>query len=121
MNLNAAVGNIIAAVNPTVPATLLISTGPGVTQPDGSRAPTYAAPMAITAQIQPMTYKDIQQVDGLNLQGTRVSIYVNGQVDGLVRATNQGGDLITVASGPYAGTWLVAMVLEKWQDWTKVA
>lgn len=68
--------------------------------------------------VQNLTYRDLQQLDGLNLQGTRRKIYVNGHIYGVVRATNKGGDLITDKNGL---VWLTAMVLEHWQGWTSVA
>ena len=125
MNLHGLVIGQINAVNPSIPAVLKVSTGNTIAD-DGKPTPTYAAPVTISAQVQALTYKDIQQIDGLNLNGTRRAIYAYGQIDGLVRSTNKGGDLITVASGVHAGTWLVAMVLEQWGDglsaaWVKVA
>ena len=72
-------------------------------------------------QVQPITWRDIQQLDGLSLNGTRKRIYINGFIEGLVRATNKGGDLITIASGPFVGVWLVAQVLEAFPAWTAVA
>lgn len=87
------------------------------------RPSTVTDPVAMTAayllqaQIQPVTWRDVQQMDGLNLQGTRIKAYLFGKVDGLVRTTNKGGDLLTVASGPYAGTYLVAQIAEQWSDW----
>lgn len=77
--------------------------------------------LSVPAQVQAMTFKDLEQVDGLNLNGTRRSIYFEGKLDGIVRSENKGGDLITLSDGPNAGTWLVAMVLEQWPDWVKVA
>lgn len=121
MNLHGLASRMISAVNPMITAQISVSTGAGATQPSGKRVPTFAAPVTAQVQAQPMTYKDIQQTEGLNLQGTRISIYVHGRVDGLVRATNQGGDLIVITDGVYGGTWLVAMVLEQWPDWCKVA
>lgn len=71
-------------------------------------------------QVQPITWRDLQQLEGLNLQGTRAKIYVYGQVEGLVRVTNRGGDLITFPDG---SVWLVAQVLEGWHTagWCSVA
>lgn len=75
--------------------------------------------LGATAQIQPMSYKDIQQTEGLNLNGTRRSIYINGALNGLVRPQFKGGDIVTF---PRTGEiWLIAMVLEQWPDWVKVA
>jgi hypothetical protein len=72
-------------------------------------------------QVQPLGWRDLQQLDGLNLQGTRRKIYIHGEIDGIVRSENKGGDLIVVASGVNVGTWLVAQVLEAWPDWCCVA
>lgn len=121
MNLNAIANTVIPAVNPLTPAVLQISSG-SRTNPDGTQTPSYAAPaFTIFAQVQPMTYRDIQQVEHLNLQGTRVGIYLNGELDALVRVNRKGGDLVTIASGVHAGVYLVAQVLEQWGDWVKVA
>jgi len=53
--------------------------------------------------VDALTYKDIIQVDGLNLNGTRRAIYINGKVDGLVRPENKGGDLITLPTAVFVG------------------
>ena len=77
--------------------------------------------LVVLGQVQPMTWRDLQQTDGLNLQGTRYTIYVNGRVEGLVRPENRGGDLITLPDGRL---FLVAQVLEGWSataGWTSVA
>lgn len=76
--------------------------------------------LVLQAQIQPLTFRDIQQIDGLNLQGTRRSFYLNGAFDGLSRPFAKGGDIILVAFGPNAGVWLVAFNSEQWPDWCKV-
>lgn len=120
MNLHGLAAGLVGAVNPFVTATLQVSTG-YMTDAAGKQTPTYAAPATVSVQVQALTYKDLQQLDGLNLQGTRRAIYIAGVVQGLVRATRQGGDLITITSGESAGVWLVAQVIEAWPDWTKVA
>lgn len=74
------------------------------------------ATLTIQGDVQALSYSDIRQVEGLNLQGTRRAIYFDGPVYGLVRPTNQGGDLITLPDGT---VWLVAMVTEKWPNWSK--
>ncbi len=77
--------------------------------------------LVVDAQVQALTYDDLRQIDGLNLNGTRRAIYLSGELDGVVRSKLKGGDLITLSDGPNAGTWLVAHVLEQWEDWVKVA
>lgn len=120
MNLHSIVGPLIGSVNPNIQISVRVSTGSAIAA-DGTRTPTYADPVTVMAQMQPLTWRDIQQLDGLNLQGTRRAIYINGAVEGLVRSTNQGGDLITL---PDRSVWLVAQILEGFDPtagWTKAA
>ena len=120
MNLHAIAGPIIAMVNPWVTAMISVSTG-YTTNQDGTRTPAYATPIPVAVQKQPMTYTDLIQTDGLNLQGEKCALYVEGNFDGVVRQDGTGGDLITLPSG---STWLVVQVLENWSEqdgWTKVA
>ena len=69
-------------------------------------------------QIQPLTFRDLQMIDAVNVQGTQRAIYVSGHVNGLVRIARKGGDLIIT---PDNRVWLVTLVLEQWPDWVKVA
>ena len=115
MNLHQIVSGAVSAVNPTQLVTVQVSTG-STLGADGTRSPTYSASVQIPAQVQALSYSDMQHADALNIQGIRRSIYLNGEVDGLVRSQNKGGDLITLADG---STWLVQDVPEHWPDWTK--
>ena len=123
MNLHAIAAPIIAVVNPPVTALVRFSLGTYTTSADGKRTPDYSAPTALSAQVQALTYRDLQQTSGLNLQGTRRAIYFFGDVEGVVRVTGQGGDLVTfpgAAGGFPPGTvWLTAQVLETWPGWCK--
>jgi hypothetical protein len=122
MNLNFLAGGVAAAVNPQMRVKVQVSTGWTLSpNGDGSRIPSYAPPVYVFGQIQPVTWRDIQHLDGLNLQGTRRVIYLNGRIEGLVRPTNQGGDLITL---PDKSVWLVTLIIEGWSPtagWTKAA
>lgn len=117
MNLHGIAGPAVAAVNPQVPVRIQISTG-YTTEATGRRVPTYAPPITRMAQVQPLTFRDLQQIEGLNLQGERRGIYLFGHIDGIVRQESKGGDLITL---PDDSVWLVAMILEDWPDWVKAA
>ena len=80
------------------------------------------AALNLTADIQPVTWRDIQQLNALNIQGVRWKAYLFGEVDGLVRPESKGGDLIVIPPGViHSGTWLVAQILEQWQDWVCAA
>lgn len=117
MNLNRVAAGVIPAVNPRLQLQLQRSTGYG-TGPDGTQIPKYNAPITVWGQVQALSFRDIQQLQGLSLQGTRKAVYLDGRWDGLVRSEKKGGDLIIF---PDRSTWLVAFVLENWHDWTKVA
>jgi hypothetical protein len=111
MNLNAIIAPIIGAVNPLQPAAIYLSTGPGPTQPDGTRVPTYADPVTVSAQIQPISTGDLRKLDALNIQGVSQKVYINGILRGLQRINALGGDLVVLDTGE---TYLVKAVLEQW-------
>lgn len=114
------VGPIVSAVNPTL--TALFEANNGFTQaPDHSQKPFYATPVPIPAQVQELTSKDLEKIDGLNLQQNAVAIYLYGISNGVVRVQQKGGDRITIPAGATAGVYSVAVVLEQWPDWVKVA
>jgi hypothetical protein len=120
MNLHSIVGPAISAVNPSIIVSIQVNQG-YATAADGTRTPTLAPAVNAVVQLQPLTYRDIQQLDGLNLQGIRKAIYINGEIDGLVRVSNNGGDVVTFPDGT---VWLVALVLEGFAltaGWTKCA
>jgi len=123
VNLHQIASGLISAVNPFVLATVQRSTG-YTTNPDGSRVPQYAT-FTARMQVQSLTYRDLELLDGLNISGTRRAIYLSGEVEGLVRAQQEGGDLIIFPDGtpgvPESNTWLAAYVLEHWSQWVKIA
>lgn len=118
MNLHAIVAPIISAVNPLIPVGVQISTG-FTTNADFTKTPSYAPSVTVMAQVQPLSGRDLRQIEGLNLQGTLKAIYLNGEIDGVVRVQLKGGDLITL---PDNSVWLVSQDLESWNmtaGWTK--
>lgn len=117
MNLHAIAIGATSFVLPPIPLVVQISNG-YTTNADGSRVPSYAPAQIISGDVQALQYTDIAQLSGLNIQGVRHKIYMNGEVDGLIRVENKGGDLITDPSG---NVWLVALVLEYWPGWCNVA
>lgn len=120
MNLHALAVSVVAAVNPQTPATVRLCTG-YTTAADGKRVPDYDDFPGVPVQVQALQYQDILKVDALNIQGVRNKVYLNGNWNGLVRRDRKGGDLIVIATGPSAGVWLIAVVLESWPDWTSAA
>ena len=80
---------------------------------------TMTTSYSILAQVQALSGRDLRQIEGLNLQGTLRSIYITGSLDGIVRPTIKGGDLVTLPDG---SVWLVTLVPEPWNltaSWTK--
>ena len=125
MNLHAIVRGAITVVNADVAATLRRSTGFTI-QPDGTQVPDYTDVTGVPVQAQALSYQDLRQLDGLNIQGVRRAAYLNGAAMGIVRNLQIGGDLFIFPAGtmPEGDTWLVAYVLEQWgpgPEWCKVA
>lgn len=125
MNLHAAVRGAINTVNADRAVTYRASTG-YTTDPDGTQVPGYAADMAITAQVQSLSGRDLQHPDFLNVQGVMRAVYLFGNAQGVVRIDAKGGDLLLFpedATGTVR-TWLVVAVLETWSPdtpgWCKV-
>ncbi|HEV2540197.1 MAG TPA: hypothetical protein VGU03_10870 [Frateuria sp.] len=115
MNLHGIAAGAVGTVNPFISAQVFPSTG-YTTAPDGSRVPGYAAPVTVAIQKQEMSFKDLQHVDGLNLQGIFCSVYLAGAIYGVDRGTARGGDKFVFAGQ----TWLVVAVPEQWPDWCRV-
>ncbi len=125
MNLHAIVRGAITVVNPDVPATLRRSSGFTIA-PDGTQVPEYVDVQGVPVQVQALSFQDLHQLDGLNIQGVRRAVYLNGAAMGIVRNLQVGGDLFIFPAGvlPEGDTWLVAHVLEQWgpgPEWCKCA
>ncbi len=121
MNLHSIVAPYIGAVNPQIPVSIQVSTGPSAPGADGTVVPTYEDPVIVLGQVQPITSGDLRQLEGVNLGGVRWKIYLSGNIDGIVRPERKGGDLVTISTGPHQGVWLVVQILESWPDWCVAA
>lgn len=77
--------------------------------------------LVLPVQLQPMTYRDLAQIEGLNVGGNKNTVYVNGDLNGIVRVELKGGDLLDLPNGE---TWLVVQQLEGFHltaGWSKCA
>jgi hypothetical protein len=118
-----ALADLTAAILPGTAITGQLTGPPGgagtysvnLSQTVGSEAMTTA--LVLLGQVQPITWRDLQQMEGINLGGVRWKIYLNGEIDAIVRPEHKGGDLITITTGRHQGVWLVNQVLEAWPDW----
>lgn len=115
MDLHGMVSGAIGAINPFVSAQLLASTGNAVS-PDGSVAPSYAAPVSLQVQAQELSFKELQHANNLNLQGILKSIYCPGIVQAVNRVTGSGGDKIIIGGS----TYLAVAISEQWPQWCRV-
>jgi hypothetical protein len=88
-----------------------------INQPQTVSSEAMTTSMTLSGQVQPISTRDLQMLDGINLGGVRWKIYLEGEVDSIVRPEKKGGDLITISTGRHQGTWLVVAVLEQWPDW----
>lgn len=87
------------------------SMGPGL-----KLAAQYAPLVPVVAQIQALSGAELRLVEGLNIQGTFASIYVDGVLKAVERPSGVGGDLIIRADST---PWLVVAITENWGNWTK--
>jgi hypothetical protein len=120
MNLHGIASPYISSVNPFTSVSLQISTGSTV-RADFVPVPAYAAPVTVLGQIQPISTRDLAQLEGINLGGVKWKIYLNGAINGIVRPEKLGGDLVTITTGQHQGVWLVVAVLEAWKNWAVAA
>ena len=116
MNLHQMASGAIGIVNPFIRVEILRSTG-YATARDGSRTPNFDR-LGGPAQVQDLSTDDLRLLAeaGINIQGIRKNVYLNGSWAGIVRAEQQGGDIFTFNGAQ----WLVTMVAEQWPDWCKV-
>lgn len=118
MNLHGIVRGAITTVNPDILAAWSASTGNTVNA-DFSQTPAYAAAVNIRIQHQALSGGALRHAEALNLQGVLRSVYAYGNKQGIVRQTQQGGDILTfplVPGGPLF-TWLIVEVLETYPEW----
>lgn len=107
------VAGAIGTVNPFTRATIKQSTG-YTTNSDGSRTPTYSTRTAMI-QVQALSSDDLKQIDGLNIQGSKNTVFLNGNWGGIIRVGREGGDLLEFNGQ----TWL-AVTANNWPDWTQL-
>ena len=124
MNLQSITSGVVSAVNPMVSVSVQISNGSTVNA-DYSRTPAYLPAIILQGQIQSLTFSDLRQLEGLNIQGSKRAVYLQGDIEGLLREKNKGGDVLTMPDGTI---FLVTIVLENWNPpdanivgWCKVA
>jgi hypothetical protein len=109
------VSSAIGIVNPPIIGTLKVSTG-YTTNADGTRAPTYQIINGVPLQVQALSTGQMMHTDALNIQGVLRTVFLNGNIEGLDRALQKGGDIL-VFDGQ---EWLVVETQVWPSGWTSV-
>ncbi len=111
----------ISDVNPYIQATWSQSSG-YTTDAAGNRTPTYNT-QPVYIQVQSLEGEELKNSGFYQVEGVYRSVYVYGDVVGLVRANSKGGDTLTFSQDPAQApqVWKVMKVLETWRSWCKVA
>jgi len=91
------------------------------TDATGHRTPLITN-VSIKAQIQAVSAQALKHIDALNIQGVMRSVYMFGNVQGVVRADQKGGDILQFpqVKGGQVKNWLVIDVAETWPTWAHV-
>lgn len=112
---------LIQQVNENISADWIRSTGGYTTDAAGHRTPAQST-TTIQAQVQGLSASDLQHIDGLNIQGVKRSVHMYGNVQGVVRSDQQGGDILRFPEIPGGAVrdWRVIAVMETWADWARV-
>ncbi len=120
MRLRSIVNGAIQGINRDQTVTLIQNSG-YTTADDGKRTPKQTA-VSVPANVQALTGTDLRHMDGLGIQGVMRSVYLYGDIEGIVRANGKGGDILQfpMTPGTTEQNWLVTQVMETWPHWCRV-
>lgn len=115
MNLHAIVRAKINTVNPEYLGVWMKSNG-FTQEADGTPVPAYTTLTGVPMQVQALSGRDLIHTEFISQQGVKRTVYLFGNVTGVVRPDAQGGDLLLFPEnrGGANRTWLVTHVLETW-------
>jgi len=121
IDVHALASSAIQQVNSDIQVLWLRSTGATTTDAAGHRAPVLES-QTVSANVQGLSAKDLEHTDGLNMQGVMRSVHLYGNVQGIVRADQKGGDILQFPQAPGGPVcdWRVTSVMETWPDWCRV-
>ncbi len=114
LNLHNIARPYINAVNPEFVGVWRQSTG-STTSASGVMTPTYVD-TTVPMQVQALSGRDLKHADFLNMQGVKRSVYLYGDVQGVVKPDVKGGDILQFPEtrGGANRDWLVVVVMETW-------
>ncbi len=121
MNLFGLARSAVQGVNSNQQINWVQSTGGYTTDAAGHRTPVQQM-VSVQAQVQATSSKDLQLLDNINIQGVSRRVYLYGNVLGISRPDQLGGDVLQfpeVPGGPVMN-WKVVSVVETWPTWACV-
>ena len=121
INVRALANTVTQRVNPNIWGDWIQSAGGYTTDAAGKRTPvTYT--QTVEMQVQGLAGKDLAHTDGLNIQGVLRSVIMYGNVQGVVRSAQRGGDVLQFPEVPNGAvmSWRVVSVMETWPTWARV-
>ena len=120
MNLRAIANKYTQVTNQNISINWIQSNG--YTTDDAGRRTPETLTLTVKAQIQAISTSDLKHIDGLNISNVMRTVYMYGNVAGIVSADQLGGDVLVFPEVP--GTcnknWLVTQVIETWPEWCHV-
>jgi hypothetical protein len=118
MNLHNTVRGVITGVNPDTAVSILRSSGYD-TAANGKQIPLYNRADGQPANVQACSGKDVERVNSLGFQGVFRTVYLYGNVVGIVRPDGTGGDILKFSQTPGddCQDWKCITVKETWPDW----
>lgn len=120
MNVFGIANAAVQIVNRNIPATWRRSEGYTIDEA-GLQIPQYID-TDVSVQSQAVSGDSLAFTNGLDIQGVMRSVYMYGNVQGVVRSDERGGDLLIFPQTPRdpAQVWKIVTVVETWPDWAHV-
>lgn len=120
MDIRALANSYTTRINDNLTINWVQATG-YATDAAGHRVPTTST-TAVQAQVQGVSGEDLKHIDGLNMQGVFRSVLMFGNVQGIERSKQRGGDVLQFPEIPGGANsdWRVVSVMETWATWARV-
>ena len=124
VNLRGIANSAIQQINPNQLIKISAPNGYTVDPDTLLQMPAYTQ---LTAQgnVQSLSSDDLDQMSGLNIEGTLRAVYLYGNWGGVLRPDGQPNTILTFTTNESGITkereWNVFQVLEMWATWCKVA